>query len=192
MKPQQQNEPQTPPDSGTNYIALAVACLSLSAELTLHNPFTFGIRSVGPRAAGTLLLMWVFGLCYTSDNRTPLLAFTALIAALSVIARISAMIRERRGKLCHSRYNGRPWALTVLPISELRMKLVESWLLILGGWGLHHLNVPLGSFVMASAACYSLRTAMEHLANRTRTLDFTDALTEQTIAMQAMRRVRRR
>jgi hypothetical protein len=189
---QQQNKTENPPENGANYVALAIACLSLAPELLLHDPRTFGIRSAGPRAFGTVLGMWVFALCYTIDNRMPLFALTALVALLAIVAHISALGRERRGEACHSRYNGRPWAVAIFPISEGRMKRTEPLLLVLSGWGLHHLNCPLGTFVITSGACYGLRVLLECMVTRTRALDFNDALAEQTVAMRAVNRLRRR
>lgn len=192
MMHRQQSNNEEPQDNGVNYVEMAIAFFALAPELLLHDWRTFGIRSVVPRAAGTVLGMRVFALCYTYDNRTPLLALTVIVALLAISAHISAVRRERRGELYHSFYNGKPWALTILPMSEGRMKRTEPLLLVLSGWGIHHLNQPLGSFVVTAGACYGLRVLLEYLVTRRRTLDLNDAMAEQAVAMQAMKRMRRR
>jgi hypothetical protein len=188
---QEQDNKKELPDNGVNYVDLGIAFFALAPELVLHDPRSFGVRSVGPRALGTLLSMYLFASSYTYSSRRPLLVLTALIALLAIVAQISAVIREGGGRLCHSRYNGRPWAIAILPMSEARMKRCEPLLLVLCGWGLHHLNYPLGSFVITAGACYGVRVVLEYLVTRRRTLDLKDAMAEQSVAMQAMNRIRR-
>jgi hypothetical protein len=192
MMPGQQNNKEEPQNNGVNYGDMAVAFFALAPELLLHDWRSFGIRSVAPRAAGTVVAMYLFAMCYTFDNQTPLLALTAIVALLSICAHISAARRERGGPLCHSFYNGRPWAMAILPMSEGRMKRTEPLLLILSGWGIHHLNCPLGSFIVTSGACYGFRVLLETLGMRRRTRDLNDAMAEQAVAVQSMQRNRRR
>jgi hypothetical protein len=192
MMQRQQNNTEENSGNGVNYVEMAIAFLALAPELLLHDWRTFGIRSVGPRAAGAVLGMYLFtGFC-TYDNRTPLLALTAIVALLAIMAHGSAMLRERRGNLGHTYYNGRPWATAILPISEGHMKRIEPLLLIVSGWGIYHLNCPLGSFVITAGACYGIRVLLESLVARRRTLDLNDSMAEQAIAMQTMNRSRRR
>jgi hypothetical protein len=187
---QQKNE--NPPDDGPNYVAMFCAFIALVPELLLHDPRTFGIRSVGPRGGGAILVMYVFAICYANDNKSPLLWLTLITALLALFAYISAVLRERRGEFFHSRYNGRPWVMSLFPISEERLKRCEPLLIVVAGWGLHHWNCPLGSFVITAGACHGLRVILSYLANRGRTLDFNDAMAEQTVAIQAIKRMRRR
>ena len=181
-------EPQ--PENAANYVDMAIAFFALAPELLLHDWRTFGVRSVGPRAGGTVLAMYVFAICYSYDNRTPLLLLTAIVALLAIAAHISAVIRQGRGQLCHSRYNGRPWALSICPVSEARMKRTEPLLLVVSGLGLHCLNHPLGSFVITAGSCYGFRAVLEYLVTRTKTLDLNDAMAEQAISMKAMKQRR--
>ena len=184
----EENEPQ--PENAVNYADMAIAFFALAPELLLHDWRSFGVRSVGPRAAGTILAMYLFAICYSYDNRTPLLLLTAIVALLAVAAHISAVIREGRGQFCHSRYNGRPWGVTIFPVSEARMKRTEPLLLVLSGLGLHCLNHPLGSFMITAGSCYGFRVVLERLITRTKTLDLTDAMAEQAISMKAMKQRR--
>jgi hypothetical protein len=191
MKPQQQpNENQ--PYTGPNYVVLFCAFMALAPELLLHDPRTFGIRSVRPRGGGTVLTMYIFAICYTNDDRTPLLWLTLITALLVIFAYLWAVLRERRGQVCHSYYNGRPWVLSLLPVSEEWMKRAEPLLIVVAGWGLHHWNCPVGSFIVTAGACHGFRIIVQYLSTRGRTLDFNDAMVEQTVAMQALKRMRRR
>ncbi len=45
---------------------------------------------------------------------------------------------------------------------------------------------------MTAGSCHGFRVILQYLTGRTRTLDFNDALVEQTVAMQAVKRMRRR
>jgi hypothetical protein len=192
MKTQQPDQTSPPPEQGVNFVEMFVSFAALPVELLLHNPFTFGVRSAGARGAGAVLLMYAFGMFYTVDNRMPLFVLMIATAILCVVAQVSAMVRQGRGECCHSRYNGRPYAMAFLPISELRMKRIEPSLVLGLGWVVHHWNHPLGSFVMTSAFCQGFRMVAEFIFTRTRALDLNDALAEQTVAMQSVRRTRRR
>lgn len=185
-----QNNAQEPPENGVNFVEMAIAFFSLAPELLLHDFRTFGVRSVGPRAAGTVLAMYIFANCYSFDNRTPLLMLTTIVALLAIVAHISAAIRLGRGQICHSRYNGRPWAVAIFPISEPRMKRIEPVLIVLAGLGLHCLNHPLGSFVITAGYCYGFRVVLEYLLTRTKSLDLNDAMAEQSVSMNAINRRR--
>ena len=189
---QQRNESQTPPEPGANYGEMAIAFIALVPELLLHDPRTFGIRSVAARGGGAVLAMYIFALFYDHDNTRPLLILTLVIAVLAITAYLSAAINERRGHFRHTFYNGLPWLVKLLPVSEDWTKRTEPLLIVVTGWVLHHWNCPLGSFVITSGACHGFRVILDYLANRTRVLDFNDAFAEQSIAMQAMKRMRRR
>lgn len=192
MKTQQPDKTNAPPEQGVNFVVLFISFAALPLELLLHNVFTFGVRSAGARGAGAVLLMFLFAMFYTNDNCTPLFVLTIATAVLCVIAHVSAMVRHGRGEGCHSRYNGRPYAMAFFPISEVRMKRIEPSLVLVLGWVVHHWNHPLGSFLMLSASCQGFRMVAEFIFTRTRALDLNDALAEQTVAMQAVRRTRRR
>ena len=181
-------EPQ--PENAANYVDMAIAFFALAPELLLHDWRTFGVRSVGPRAGGTVLAMYVFAICYSYDNRTPLLLLTAIVALLAIVAHISAVIRFGRGEICDSRYNGMPWAVAIFPVSEDRMKRTEPLMLVLTGLALHCLNHPLGTFVITAGSCYGFRVVLDYLVTRTKTLDLNDAMAQQAISMKAMKQRR--
>ena len=93
---QQGNESQAPPEPGANYGEMAIAFIALVPELLLHDPRTFGIRSVAARGGGAVLAMYIFALFYDHDNTRPLLILTLVIAVLAITAYLSAAINERR------------------------------------------------------------------------------------------------
>ena len=192
MKPQEQNSNSNPPEQGVNFVEMFISFAALPLELLLHNVFTFGVRSAGARGAGAVLVIYLFAMWNPYDNQTPLFVLMVVTAVLAVVAHLSAMAREARGELCHTRYAGRPYAMALFPISELRMKRVEPLLVLAIGWLLHRWNYPLGAFVMTSGWCQGFRMVVEFLFNRTRALDLNDSLAEQAIAVQAVRRTRRR
>jgi hypothetical protein len=109
------------------------------------------------------------------------------IIFLSIIAQIIAMVRRRRGVMCHSRYSGRPYLMCFLPLSEATIKRWEPLITLMSGWCLHHVNHPLGSFVIAAAFCLAIKVGLERIGIRERALDTSDALIEQMLAMESAR-----
>jgi hypothetical protein len=168
-----------------------IICLSVSLpiELVLHDLRTFGVRSIPPRAAGAALLMFLFMAFHPNDNGVPLFCYMMVVILLSVIAQILATVRNRRRAVCHSRYNGRPYLMWLLPWSEATIKRLEPFIPFTLGWFLHRFNHPLGSFLIASAICLAITVALERIGNRERKLDMNDALVSQTIALQSVRDV---
>ena len=166
-----------------------IVCLSaaLPIELALHDLRTFGVRSVPPRAAGAALLMFLFMAFHQNDNGAPLFCYMIAVILLSVIAQIIATVRLRRGAMCHSRYNGQPYLMWLLPWSEATIKRLEPFIPFTLGWCLHRFNHPLGSFLIAGAICLAITVALERIGNRERKLDINDALVSQTIALRSMR-----
>jgi hypothetical protein len=192
MKPRQQDSNSYPPEQGVNFVELFISFAALPLELLLHNVFTFGVCSAGTRGAGAVVVIYLFAMFYTYDNQTPLFVLMMATAVLAVIAHVSALVREGRGELCHTRYAGRPYAMAVFPISELRMKRIEPLLVLAIGWLVHRWNYPLGAFLMTSAWCQGFRMVVEFLFTRTRARDLNDSMAEQALAMQAVRRTGRR
>jgi hypothetical protein len=193
MKQEQQSgnsKGETAPND-TNYFALFCASMALVPELLLHDPRTFGIRSVFPRVGGAVLMIYVFAVAYVADDKTPLLFLAIATIILSILAYIAALLRERRQSVLHSRYNGTPWLSYLMPMSEERMKRCEPFMVVATGWFVHPWNCPLGTFLIWVGACHGFRVVFGYLNIRNRELDFNDALAEQTIAMRAMKRRRR-
>jgi hypothetical protein len=166
-----------------------IACLSaaLPIELVLHDLRTFGVRSIPPRAVGTALLMFLFVAFHPNDNGAPLFGYMIAVILLSIIAQIIATVRLRRGAICHSRYNGRPYLMRLLPWSEATIKRLEPFIPFILGWFVHRFNHPLGSFLITAAICLAIRVAIERIGDRERELDINDALASQALAVRSVR-----
>jgi hypothetical protein len=165
----------------------------LPLELVLHNVRTFGVRSVGPRAGGAVLLMLLFVAFHPGENVRPLTCFTIAVIPLSITAQIIATVRHWRGEQMHSRYNGTPYAMWLLPRwSEVAIKRLEPFIALIVGCGIHHFNHPLGAFVITAAISLGIRVGIEHRGNWTRSMDMNDAIIEQTMAMEDAHKLQRR
>jgi hypothetical protein len=188
----QQNNNATPPGQSVNWPLIACLCAILPIELVLHDVRTFGVRSIGPRVLGAALLMFIFAHFHPNENGAPLICFMSVTILLSIIAQIIAMVRRRRGVVCHTRYNGRPLLMLLVPLSEATIKRWEPLIVLLSGWLLHHINHPLGSFVVVAAYCMGIKVGLERVGMIERALDTSDALVEQTMVLESVRNVRAR
>jgi hypothetical protein len=165
----------------------------LPIELVLHNVRTFGTRSVGPRIVMALLLMLVFVWSHPQDDCRPLISFLIAVVPLSIIAQVSAMLRQWRGERTHTRYNGRPYLMWILPwCGEVTIKRLEPFVMLVVGWGVHIFNHPLGAFLITAALGLGVRVGIEHRVNCARAMDVNDSIIEQTIAADTVRRMQRR
>lgn len=182
-------KPSGPP---VNWPLIACHFAGLPLELALHDTRTFGIRSVSPRTLGAVLIMFGFVACHPNDDCRPLAYFMVAVILLSIIAYTLAMIRTWRGIKSHTRYNGRPYLTWILPFSEITVKRLEPFLGLMGGWIIHRFNQPLGSFVLASALALWIKVGLENFGSRARALDINDALVEQNMALESVRKMQRR
>jgi hypothetical protein len=186
-----QRQPNNAPPSGSNTNWPLIFCLfsGLPLELVLHDVRTFGVRSVGPRAGGAALVMFVFVCCHPHDDQRPLTCFMIAAIVLSIVAQIIASIRYYRGGRELSRYNGTPYAVWLFPRSEVAIKRLEPVVALLIGGAIHHFNHPLGAFLITAAFCQGIRVGLDRIGRRTRDLDMNDALVEQQMAMEDVRGV---
>jgi hypothetical protein len=176
-----------------NWPLIVCHFLALPPELVLHKVTSFGVRSVAPRIGGALLLMFLFVAFHPGENCLPLICFMIAVIALGLVAQISALLRKWRGEQGHSRYSGRPYAMWLAPfVSEMAIKRLEPFVVLMAGWGIHHINHPLGSFLIAAAVGLGVRIGSEHRGNYARVMDMNDALIEQRIAMNNLRNMQRR
>jgi hypothetical protein len=190
---QQQNKNAKPPGEIVNWPLIACISVGLPLELVLHNVMTFGVRSVGPRAGAAVLLMVLWLTCYPAQNVVPLTCFLIGVIALSIIAQTSATFRWWRGKKTNTRYNGKPYAMWLLPHwKEVTIKRLEPVLALLLAWVIHHFNHPLGTFLITSAIGLGIRVAVEHRMIRELAMDMNDAMIQQKIALETLRNMQRR
>jgi hypothetical protein len=189
MSRQQQNS-ERPAGKVVNWPLIVCHFLGLPLELVLHNVKTFGVRSVGPRAGGALLVMFLFVAFHPDENVRPLIWFMIAVVPLSIAAQISATLRLWRGQQSHTRYSGRPYAMWVFPYwNEVTIKRLEPIVTWVVGAIIYRFNHPLGSFVVCAATGVAVKIATEFRGNRTRNLDMSDAVIDQRIAMEGMRGV---
>jgi len=160
---------------------------ALPLELLLHELRSFGVRAVGPKATAAVLVMFLFVAFHPGDNLMPLTVFMVAVIPFSIIAHVSAKIRLRQGVTLHSRYNGRPRLMRLLPFSEITVKRLEAPLAFIISFAIRAVNHPVGDYLMASAAALALITGQRHLADSTRALDLNDSVIEQKIAAEKVR-----
>jgi hypothetical protein len=190
MRQQQQNSVK-PPQQVVNWPLIVCHVAGLPVELLLHNVRTFGVRSAGPRVVMVVLLMFLFMAFHPNDNCRPLFWFMIAVIALSIVAQISAWRRQLRGVPSHSRYNGRPYLLSLFPcVSEVTIKRLEPVMALAASWVIHHFNHPLGSFLIMASMCLGIRVGLEYSALRERALDMNDSLIDQQNAAASARSMR--
>ena len=190
---QQRTNNEKPPGQVVNWPLIVCHMAGLPLELSLHNANTFGVRSVGPRAGGAVLLMFLFVAFHPGENVLPLICFMIAVIPLSIFAQISATVRHWRGERILSRYNGRPYVMWLLPhVNEVTIKRLEPFVALVAGCVIHHFNHTLGAFLITAAFSLGVRIGIEHHVNWTRSMDMNDAIIEQTMAMEGIRKLQRR
>jgi len=184
---------QKPPDKVVNWPFIFCHVVGLTLDLLFHNIWTFGVRSAGPRLWPAVLVMFLWIACHPDDNCQPLFLFMILVIVLGCVAHFNAMLRHFRGDDCQSRYTGKPHLMRLLPqLSEITIKRIEPWIALLAGYGIHVLNAPLGSFVIAAAIGMGIRVGVEYRGLRFRSMNINDTLIDQKIVMDMARNPQRR
>jgi hypothetical protein len=144
----QQAKPEQRPNPDTQFVAGLVEgvgrSLALSVEVFLHRGFGSGYVGCGLLA---FVIMFLFAQFFFPDQDVrPLGVFAGIYGVLWFIAAINVLIRWWRGvQTTHSRYNGRPHLWAAVPSwKEMNVKHLESLLVILLGYGIHHPKPPPG------------------------------------------------
>jgi hypothetical protein len=166
----------------------AARSLALSVEVFLHRAFGSGYVGCGPLA---LLLMFLSAKVFPDQDVRPLTVFAGFYGVLWLIATINVLIRWWRGmERVHSRYNGRPHLCRLLPRwKEMNVKHVESLLVILLGYGIHHLNRPLGDYLILAGVFVFLRGYSMASMMRQRAVELNDAVLEQKEVAEQFRQM---
>jgi hypothetical protein len=153
--------------------------LALSVEVFLHRGFGSAYVGCGPVA---FLIMFLFvQFFYPDQDVRPLAVFAGVYGVLWLIAAINALIRWWRGiHNTHSRYNGIPHLRAALPTwKETNVKHLEALMVILLGFGIHHLSRPLGGYLILAGAFVLLRGWSLASMMRQRAVELNDAVIEQ-------------
>jgi hypothetical protein len=170
--PQQSQRSQQAADADARMLGELVSgvvrSVALSVEVFLHRGFGSGYVGCGPIAIGVI---WVFVLHFQGQNVAPLLAFAGVYAVAWLAAAVGTAVRSwRRRDRLHTLYAGRPHLLRLVPRwGESRVKHLEGPAVVLLGWVVRHLNVPLGDYLMVAGSVvflrvYSLAAQQRHAA----------------------------
>ena len=184
----QQNNAK-PPGQDVNWPLIACHFVSLPVELLLHNVKSFRhFDRLTPGPGGALLIMFLFVAFHPGENCWPLGCYMLAFVALSIAARIIAMLRLWRGEMVNSRYTGTPYALRLLPcFSEVTIKRLEPFAVLAVGGMIHLFNHPLGSFLIAAGVGMGVKVGIDYRGLRARHLDMHDALISHQISMEEVR-----
>lgn len=190
------NENRTPnekaPQQPVNWPLIVCHFAGLPLELVFHDVRTFGVRAVGPKLGGALLLMFLFAASHSHESGMPLGIFMLAVLLLGITAQIITWVRQWGGEKTHSRYTGRPYAAWLWPRSEVTIKRLEPVAALLAGFGIHHLNRGLGAFVMTAAVGLGITVSIQYRSIWTRALDMNDAIIEQSMSAERVRVMQRR
>jgi hypothetical protein len=154
----------------------------------LHRGFGSAYVGCGLLAFPLLLLFASF---FPNQNLRPLAAFAGTYGVLWLIATTNVVIRWWRGmERTHSRYNGHPHLCRLLPTwKEMNVKHLESLLVILLGYGIHHLNRPLGAYLLLAGAFVLMRDYSVAAMMRQRAVELNDAVLEQKEVAEQFRKM---
>jgi hypothetical protein len=190
VMPQQSQRSQQPsPVASQLVIGLVegvIRSTALTVEIFLHRGF--GVRYIDCGLLG-MVVMFVFAMCFPDQNTRPLLCFMAVYGVVWLITTICTLIRFWRGKnVVHSLYTGRPFLWRLLESwREQNVKYVEALLVILLGYGVHHLNRPLGDYLMVAASVVLLRGYNIAAQRRLRAMEMNDSVIEQRLVAERFR-----
>jgi len=160
--------------------------ISLTVEVFLHK--RFGPRYIGCGFFGVLIILF-FTMWFPPQTIVPLEWFAIAYGVWWLVAAINAAIRFfRKQDKMHTRYNGYPYLWRLLPRwQETSAKYLEALLAILLGYGVHHLNKPLGDYLMLAASFVLLRAYGSDSEQRTKALDLNDSVIEQRMIAERFR-----
>jgi hypothetical protein len=136
----------------------------------------FGSQFFGLTALGTIALLFFLS-AYDAIMMTYLLIWIGLVA----IHRTKAVIRERRGEICHSRYWGDSWLKIYFPKpkSQIQARVAEGALCLIAGACIGEASAVLGKFVLLGAISIPLTTGLAEIVQANRVRRLRDSVIEQ-------------
>ena len=191
----QQQSPQQNASFADHAIRELIQGLIRSICLTIEVFFRwdFGSVYVGSGFMGVVVI-WIFSMFFPPGDFAPLFYFSWVYCAVWLVALTGMLIRYWRGKdKLHSKYSGRPHLLLLLPgWREDYVKYLDAVIAILLGWGVHHLNVPLGDYLMAAASLLLFRDFAIGSEQRNRAVQMNDQVIEQKLVAEKFRAMQER
>lgn len=189
----QNQEPFGDARQGFNILMFVVETYAFAVEVVLHH--RFGCRAFGASAFCVLLLIPLHASAWEHHDINWLLSYWYVFLLLCLLHRIGMSIRFRQGTLYdeHSRYQGWPWLLHLVPSwSEMTVKrAVEPFLVCLMAIFLAERNPPAASFLGIASFCLLVKHGASAGWDREQELDLNDQVLEMQTQGERLRRIRR-
>jgi len=192
--PQQQSPQQSNQWADTAIRELILGLIrSICLTIEVFFRWDFGSRYVGSGFVG-VVVMWFFSLFFPPTEINPLFYFSLVYCAVWLVALIRMLIRCFGKKdTLHSKYTGHPHLLRLMPgWREEYVKYLDAVIAILVGFGVRHLNVPLGDYLMAAASLLLFRDFAMVSEQRNRAVEINDQVIEQKLIAEKFRAMQER
>jgi hypothetical protein len=174
-----------------NWPMIFVEGWAISLQAFLHR--RFGERYLGLQAASVLVLIPFYTMLWPHDDLRPMMLYLLAYLFMCLMARLGMALRRLRGESpIHSRYNGYPFLMWLMPgFSEVTVKtFVEPLLAFFGGVFMLPLNKPLGFYWMAGAAMLLHQSGSITAREKERATDMHDSALEQEELAERFRGMR--
>ncbi|WP_169974032.1 hypothetical protein [Tautonia rosea] len=185
-------DPQSAQDGRPTFAELMIIprVLAFTVEVFLHT--RMGVRYAGAQSVAALILLLFYAAMWQEHDPAPMLAFMALFFAMCVRNRFEVLRNYGKLPRSHSRYSGYPRLMRwVTRKSETEVKQVDEPLLVLLlGFLLSPLSVPLGVYLMLASGSLALSVLTTTLIEREEMLDLNDLLLEYKERAERFRRLR--
>jgi hypothetical protein len=168
-------------------LAAIISAIAFTVEGVLHR--NFGVRFIGMKGPLGFGFIALFAAFCPRNEVLPLLVYLGVYTLLWIVAQLWAWYRRLRRKIeGHTRYSGIPHLMRLFPwCRETTIKRLEPFLVILIGYSIHHVNGPLGDFLMTAGGAFVLTATLQIAAERERVLDMNDAVASQRVTANSFR-----
>lgn len=178
--------------SFVGWVVVAARAFSISVEVFLHEPGSFGERAVGLNAGVAMVLMFLAPLA-GGGNVVALLIFMGLFAIACMRVRLAVARRcARGGPQPHSVFTGTPILKRFIRgVNETTIKcFAEPMLTFLGGCFLMPVSEALGGYVMLAGLGLFISNNLAVGHDRRRAMDMNDAYLDQKSTFEQFRNMR--
>ncbi len=178
--------------AAANFLLLAAQSMAAPLEPFLRHHF--GSRYFGIPSMLGLFIIPLWMVLWPGEDPRPIMGFWMLFILVQLIARIECVTTAARGRLIHTRYNGRPRLASVFrKTPERTLKSThEPWLAIVAGALALTFSPPLGSYLIAAGVCLAVCSSVGEAVERARALQLHDAWIEQQVLAERFREMQRR